>query len=258
MPQSSPNPFGDFPNQPAGQEEVVKAELVPEGKADPGERISILYLMVWTACTAVILAFYRQAMAVPTSPPIPAWVQVLPALISSPIQGACVASLLLLIWRKVRGGPAFPRQPGHWLLVVPGALAVISWPSWLFVQPYLQLGPHIYLLFYRLPLLVLFFALVISAVNSMEAEPRWRAMFIVWLAANLIGPVTTCIGGYGFGTIAVEPIIGVVVGLAFLVPMIQDRRLGVQRDQLHYAGVMARIAQVGMTVIQLVTMFLPR
>jgi hypothetical protein len=109
-----------------------------------------------------------------------------------------------------------------------------------------------------MPLLVLFFLLVVSAINSMESEPRWRAMFVVWLVANLVGPVTTCIGGYGFGTIAVEPIVGVVVGLGFLVPTIQDRRLGIKRDQLHYAGVVARIAQVGMTVIQLMRMFMPR
>jgi hypothetical protein len=122
----------------------------------------------------------------------------------------------------------------------------------------MQLGPHIYFLFYRIPLLVLFSFLALVAIRSMSAEPRWRAMFIVWLVANLISPLLGCLGGFGLLPSAVESIVGVVVGLGFLVPAMQDRRLGVKRDQLHFAGVAGRIANVGMAVVQLLMVSLRR
>src|SRR5438874_240644 len=96
MHQPIPNPFGEFPYQSVGPEEIVRAELVPEDTTDPGERISILYLMVWTAGSAVILAFYRQAMTLTTRSAPPTWLQAVTGLAAAPIQGACIGSLMLV------------------------------------------------------------------------------------------------------------------------------------------------------------------
>lgn len=257
MHPSFPNPFADLPYQPAGHEELVKAELVPEDTAGPGERLSILHLMVWTGCTALILAFYRQSMNLPDSPTNPVWLRVVTALVGAPIQGACVASLLLVLWRKFKGGRPFPRQPGHWLLIIPGVVALFSWPWWLVIVPFLQRGVWVYLIFYRIPLLVLFCGLALFSIGRLRSEPRWRAMFTVWLLANLVAPLLGCIGpGMMVGRGIVEPLLGMVVGLGFLVPAMQDHSQGIRRDHFHYAGVACRVANVGMGIIQLLRMFL--
>jgi hypothetical protein len=257
MHPSPPNPFGDLPYRPAGQEELVKAELVPEETAGPGERLSILHLMVWTACTALILAFYRQSMSLPESSINPAWLRVVTALVGAPIQGACVASLLLVLWRKAKGGRPFPRQPGHWLLVIPGVVTLLSWPWWMLILLVMNSNMSVYVFFYRIPLLVLFCGLAVFAIGRLRSEPRWRAMFTVWLLANLVAPMLGCIGpGMMGGRGTLEPLLGTVVGLGFLVPAIQDHSQGIRRDHFHYAGVACRVANVGMGIIQLVRVFL--
>ena len=254
MHQPTPNPFGDFPYQSAGPEEIVRAELVPEDKTDPGERISILYLMVWTAGSAVILAFYRQAMTLTTTSAPPTWLQAVTGIAGAPIQGACVASLLLVLWRRFKGGRPFPKEPGHWLLVIPGITTLMSWSLWLIVRQLMERRIYTFVIFYRLPVLVIFSILAVFVITKLRAEPKWRAMFVVWLAANYTTFFLSCLGGVGVSSI--EPVINGFISLAFLIPTLLDLRDRRRRDHLHYAGVAARIGNAGMSAIQCLTMYL--
>jgi hypothetical protein len=263
------NPFGDLPDPPRSVptgpwlSEIVKAELVETGPPDPGERISILYLMVWTAGSAVILAFYRQSMSQTTgpesSPMNPPWLQTMYALLMSPLQGAGVASVGLMVWRKIFGGRAFPRQPGHWLLVISGLTSLINWPVYLVVHKLFEGGYSNYLLFYRIPLMIVFCLLAVYAMTRLTGEPRWRKMFLIWIIANTL-PVFghCCLESMLSSNWWVYTIVGVVLPLAFLITAILDRAAGCKRDPLHWAGVACRIAMVWQVVIEVICLFLPR
>jgi len=59
-------------------------------------------------------------------------------LVLCPLRGAALTGLMLCIWRQLRGGPAFPAEPGHWLLVIQGAEVVI-FAAWEFLNT--RIGP---------------------------------------------------------------------------------------------------------------------
>jgi hypothetical protein len=275
MSSAGSNPFGDLPDPPRSfptgpwPGEIVKAELAEVGPPDPGERISILYLMIWTAGSAVILAFYRQAMsqaAAHESPLNPPWLQTISALVMSPLQGAGVASVGLMMWRRVRGGRPFPRQPGHWLLVITGLMALLNWSVYLITNQLFQSGRSAYLIFNRVPLMFAFCALAVYAMTRMPEERHWRKMFLIWVLANtaiLLG--LCCLGGgispatwstYRWNQV-LEMTLAAALPVAFLVTGILDRASGAKRDHLHWAGVACRVALIGQVGISMVRMFLP-
>lgn len=267
MPPPTSNPFGELPDSPfSPQGEIVKAELASSGSPDPGERISILYLMVWTAGSAVILAFYRQSFVQTldesSSLMNPTWLQTALALLISPVQGAGVAAVALMVWRKVLGGRPFPKHPGHWILVIAGLTALFSWPLWLVTRDFIRGGnPGLYLLTYRLPLMVAFLALCCYAVAKMPTEVLWRKMFLIWMLGNLVPTLFLCsmlveFSSYYWARLP-DLFITAALALAFLVTGILDRARGVPRDHLHWAGVACRVAYFGLVVIEVVRMCLP-
>lgn len=266
MPPPSSNPFGELPDSSfSPQGEIVKAELASSGSPDPGERISILYLMVWTAGSAVILAFYRQSIAQsqdePSSPMNPVWLQTVSALLMSPVQGAGVAAVGLMVWRMVGGGRPFPKHPGHWILVISGLTALISWPLWLVTRDLIKGGnPGLYLFIYRLPVMVAFLGLCCYAVAKMPTEVLWRRMFLIWMLGNVVPTLFFCmmfvdLSGYRWARLP-DLFISTALALAFLVTGLLDRTSGVPRDHLHWAGVGCRMAYLGFVVIEVVRMCL--
>lgn len=265
MSPSSSNPFGDRPDPPPPfPEEIVRAELVPEGPPDPGERLSILHLMVWTAGSAVILAFYRNTMSQAEdnpSPMNPPWLQAMTALLVSPLQGAGVAAVGLMFWRRFSGGRPFPKEPGHWLLVIAGAIALLTWPANLIIREFFRSSFEAYLLIYRLPLMVVFCVMAGYAVAKMPREALWRKMFLIWIVANIVPLFFLCVAYAEYSsyrwTRIPDLLIGVALPLAFLVTGILDRAGGARRDSLHWAGVVCRVAYLGHVAIEIVRMFLP-
>jgi len=280
MSSTGSNPFGDLPDPPRYapppyatgpfSAEIVKAELAEAGPPDPGERISILYLMVWTAGSAVILTFYRLSMSqregLPASTANPDWLQAAYALLMSPLQGAGVAALGLMMWRRFRGGRPFPRQPGHWLLVITGLMALLNWPVYLVMYGLFQNGRSAYMAFYRVPLMLIFYGLIAYAMTKMPGEPRWRKMFLIWIFANVVTLLNLCcFGSVGYSSYSgylwgrtPDLCIGVAVSLAFMITGILDKAAGAKRDQLHWAGVACRIAMICQVAIEIVRMCLPR
>ncbi|MFN0018046.1 MAG: hypothetical protein ACKVP0_07295 [Pirellulaceae bacterium] len=265
MSLSPSNPFGELPDSPISpQGEFVRAELASPGAPDPGERLTILHLMVWTAGSAVMLAFYRQSISQAQSGPAdamnPPWLQAVLGLLTCPLQGAGVAAVMLMLWRKFKGGRSFPAQPGHWLLVIAGVIALASWPLYLATHMVPHHGMGLYLAFYRLPLLVLFCILASYAVSTMYVETRWRGMFLIWIMSTIAAFLSVCamyfgLFGYRWGGLVEVFLIG-GANFAFLVPALLDINRGAKRDNLHWAGVVCRIAYIGLPVLSIVRMFL--
>jgi hypothetical protein len=267
MPPAHTNPFGDLPEQRiAPKDEIVQAELAAPEPADSGERLSILYLMVWTAGSAVILAFYRQSITQSLNEPNramdPTWLQTAAALLMSPLQGAGVAAVALMVWRKLRGGRPFPKHPGHWLLVIAGLLALVTWPAWLITREFIRGGPPgLYLITYRLPIMVVFIALCCFAVAKMPSEVLWRKMFLIWIFGNSVPIFFLCVMYVDFSSYRwarlPDMFIGAALPIAFLVTGVLDRASGVPRDHLHWAGIGCRVAYVGLVVLEIVRFCLP-
>jgi len=101
----------------------------PFAEKPPRNRLTIAHLMLWTLGTAIALALYRaytplgEASADNRTQAI--WQSLafgycLPA-------GARIGGLLLFGVHYLRRNQAFPSQPGHWLLVIEGLSAVLSW-----------------------------------------------------------------------------------------------------------------------------------
>src|SRR5262245_30082469 len=88
--------------------------------------------MLWTLGSAVILAFYRATelqqneLQQNTEGSLAALMQI-NALFYSLLLGAEVGGLVLYVWRRIHGIAGFPTQPGHWILLVEGASALLVW-----------------------------------------------------------------------------------------------------------------------------------
>jgi hypothetical protein len=121
----------------------------------------------------------------------------------------------------------------------------------------MEQGIYVYVIFYRLPVLLIFSILAVFALTKLRAEPRWRAMFVVWLAANWAGPFLGCFGGFGMGRSTIEPVINGFVSLAFLIPTLLDVKEGRRRDSLHYAGIAVRLGTAGTAVLQFLSVLSP-
>jgi hypothetical protein len=103
----------------------VGNDLVNKGLTGqpPPEQLSIAHLLLWTSTSAVLLGMQRAMTSV--GQPGGVLSDVI-TFFYAPIFGAGLAACLLAGWRMARGGPQFPREPGHWLLVVGGMNAVVS------------------------------------------------------------------------------------------------------------------------------------
>jgi hypothetical protein len=163
----------------------------------PGIRLSIAILLLWTACTAFVLAAFRPAMAKPplvfegrdelapmSGPPLLA-MQIAVVTLAA-LCGAAIASLPLGMW-KWTSNPRFPTQPGHWLLICSGgvtlAVVVILWSLnidlWI-TQMRLR-GPIVLLL---VGVCFLSPALFVAAMVNVQGPLAWQAVFHIpfWLA----------------------------------------------------------------------------
>jgi hypothetical protein len=178
--------------------------------------------------------------------------------VMSPLQGAGVASIGLMVWRRVFGGRPFPRQPGHWLLVISGLTSLINWPLFLIAYHLFQSGRANYLIYYRIPTMIVFCLITAYAMSRLTGEPRWRRMFLIWILVNLLPIIGyCCLDSIISSNWWIYTSVGVVIPLAFLITAILDKAAGARRDPLHWAGVASRIAMVGQVVIEVIRLFLP-
>jgi hypothetical protein len=113
----------------------------------------------------------------------------------APILGASIASLLLALWRTLRGGPPFPTQPGHWLLVAVGIIAgtfmvlmaigrMLPSPS-----PAMESFEFFFAVFIVIAAIVSAILLAIAAIND-QLPLHWRLALRVVAAS--IGLIFAC------------------------------------------------------------------
>ncbi len=234
-------------------DEVVLAELVPQAPSDPGERITILRLMVWTAGSAVIMGLHRQLAALPDDPDTSTqWLRTLDTITASIFQGAGIASLVLVLWRLFYKGPQFPRQPGHWLLVISGIYTIASTFGYLVLYETFRQDPWTYITYYRFPLLGLMTLLIAVALSQMPFRVDWLLVYLAWLGSFYVMIIVA------FGRIdpdlspaavMLEDFITLLANALFLIPVLVDYSLGVKRDQLHFAGIVVRLGFAALQVI---------
>jgi hypothetical protein len=174
-------------------EPVDSAPAAPE----PGIRLSIAILLLWTACTAFVLAAFRPALVEPplvfdgpndparmSGPPLLA-MQIAVVTLAA-LCGAAIASLPLGMW-KCTSRPRFPTQPGHWLLICSGgvtlAVVVILWC--------LNIDPWITQMRLRGPIVLLLVGvcflsptLFVAAMVNVRGPLAWQPVFHIpfWLA----------------------------------------------------------------------------
>jgi hypothetical protein len=256
MTAPSANRFGDAQQR----DELVLAELVPHALPDPGEKITILRLMVWTAGSAVVLALHRQLAALPNNPDnSEPWLRTLDTLIPSTVQGAAIASLLLVVGRLFNKGPKFPRQPAHWLLVISGIYAVASLFGYLVLYESFRQDPWMYIIYYRLPMLGLATVLIIFALTQMPVRADWLLVCLAWLASFFVLIVVACARlapELREAAAILEACIAMTANALFVIPVLVDHALGVKRDHLHFVGIAVRLGLAALQVISILKVVL--
>src|SRR5262245_54104798 len=81
--------------------------------------LSLAHLLLWIGATCLVLGHETSRLQTETDLSQTAvWYYRVRSLAFCPLHGACVAAFLLTLWRRETDGPAFPSQPGHWLLVI--------------------------------------------------------------------------------------------------------------------------------------------
>lgn len=113
-------------------------------------RLSIAHLLLWTAATGVVLAYLQTHKPPPPEEmhfaSVLSWPGTTPeaelkklqerysrlfrtqhavALAVSPVYGAALVGVALALWRLATRRFGFPVQPGHWLLMIIGSLALL-------------------------------------------------------------------------------------------------------------------------------------
>jgi uncharacterized membrane protein HdeD (DUF308 family) len=208
----------------------------------PPERLSIGHLLVWTTMCAVLLGFQR---AMSSREPGLAFFSDVVAFLKAPLFGAGLGACLLAVWRIVYGGPQFPRQPGHWLLVVSGLRSIDS----------LAFLTLISLSRYRLPVLSMLLGIqlvlggataVCFAMAARDVRGIWRLVMFWGHCSSLIMLLAT------FGMLRapnssvlhsrLDTALYCLLSAATFVAAMNDLYNDKRRDFLHWTGVMTRLA----------------
>ena len=215
------------------------------------QRLSIAHLLLWMAGTAIALAFFRTFFAGDQPAGVQAPLRFF-ALLQAPIVGAALGSLPLAVWQALHGKRGFPHQPGHWLLVLQGISFLAGIIVTLITQPaeppigYSQLSLTAATReFWRLVPTLAVTLLVLTQVR----ELRWRWMFglmaigygtCVFFGSRALGAT---IDLYHLGT-AFLWLFQTSSAIVLVGCVIIDRNIGIERDFLHSAGVVVRLAAI--------------
>ena len=229
---------------PRGQPEVSVEPNSGTRPAEP-ERLSITHLLIWTALSAVLLAIDRATSQLPhleTS----AFGQMI-AFIYAPLFGAGVFALLLAAWRATNGGPRFPSQPGHWLLVISGIQSLLHLSIGLIVAV-AQLGVSWELLqLGRLCEELACGTLLVLAIR--DSRRSWRVAFVCGLISYVFSLAGTALMQFGVFDFSPEREEGYLHWLTLLVclcAVFDDCLTRAPRDYLHWMGLAVRFSYLSL------------
>jgi hypothetical protein len=243
-PPPTPSPSPGPPPRPASR--------FPSDRTGRRNRLGIVHFLVWMLGSALMLAVFRQFDASVDGP-----LSALRAVVYTfygLVYGAALAGLLIPFSRYLWGGAAYPAQPGHWLLVANGVIAlvfcaVLALESLPASEPFstaLQAGAT------ALPAA----AYLWGSFASRDA-PRWTVL--LGTLAALHGVQALCLGllaaMLNASTFDLEPVLVALVqtlqsygtlaaGLLVLVASGFDISQRTCRDWLHWVGVVVELATI--------------
>ncbi|WP_425617364.1 hypothetical protein NA78x_001038 [Anatilimnocola sp. NA78] len=227
----------------------------------PPERITIGILMLWTAMSAVLLAFDRATNDF-WSGRI-GWLSQVVAFFYAPLWGSHTAAVVLMVWRYMTDGPRFPTQPGHWLLVIGGVHATATIFLSMVVLSTLNTWGYAGPIYEVLRLLTLALATVLYCLPLRTFQQMWGAAFVCGAVTQgvilLVNVGSMLFARNNFLVFRIEFVTTWVVLGAILLAVISDLRCGQRRDSLHTVGIFATIAmQLLITAIPLALWLLKR
>jgi len=217
--------------------------LKPADEIAPPERLSISHLLVWTATSAVLLGYQRAMASFSGDQTV---VSNLITLCYAPLFGAGLGACLLSVWRLANGGPRFPAQPGHWLLIVGGVAGLISLTFQALVVLALSQVTS-YPAFLGIRLVEFVAAGILFGLATASSRGMWRIPFVlgvieaIAVSALLALSLASFAGFYYDYFYRLELILNVLVTLAVIVVAALDWRRDAQRDYLHWTGVAVRV-----------------
>lgn len=209
------------------------------------ERLSLAHLFVWTALSAVLLAFDRATSQAPTVE-ISNFGRIM-AFFYAPLFGASVSALGLMAWRLTNGGPRFPVQPGHWLLVISGVQSLLHLSIGV-IQATAPLG-------FSWELLLLGRLCDELACGTLlwlacrDTRRMWRVAFVIGFWGCVFGLVnTTCVLVWVVtpALFYAEFFVHWVVMMACLIAVCGDLATQPQRDYLHWTGIVVRLTYLSL------------
>jgi hypothetical protein len=251
-------PDGSAPTHSSPSDDELVIEIVSPDVTPPDPQLSIAHLMIWTALSGAMMAFYNLIMSVQrtASGSEDNWM-------NSPIgfalrtvwamaAGANLGGVLLLFARRWRG-QAFPAQPGEWLIVMQGIGCIFGM--------LLNLGNSVigYLELLKLTWVYLVLHLIGQLVNIVEYllpaflckdNGAWRRFFwvatiVAFLSAG-VALVSILAHDLFFRVNEAGLVRWIPLGIcavAFLLAVVNDLRRRIQRGWVHWVGVVALTLQ---------------
>jgi hypothetical protein len=85
-------------------------------------QMSLAQLLLWLMATCVILAYEQWRLKTGDNQSEAfRWYFNIQLIFFAPLEGACLAAIVLCFWNLARRESRFPKEPGHWFLVTIGA-----------------------------------------------------------------------------------------------------------------------------------------
>jgi hypothetical protein len=213
-------------------------------------RLSIGFLLVWTLCTAVSLAIDRWDFAVhadTTAEELAYWTAY--AFVFRPLNGICLAFLLVVVKRLLFWQERLPTAPGHWyLLTIAVHLVIVRsedlvrlatpaeseiWFSGSRYSLWMSLS-------YGLPLMTAFAGMILMRqsiwwrVTLASMTFYWSHLILRYWGINFLPIVDPCEIGVDFLGISLHSLPAAVSILA----MNHDWRVGRRHDFYHWLGIL--------------------
>lgn len=228
-------------------------DFPPKAAADPleptPERLSIAHLFLWTTMSAALLGFDRAlGLWGPRDSSREIFGQVM-AFCYAPLFGAGATAVVLAIWRRLRGGPSFPRQPGHWLLMVSGLSSITSLClRALFAAVTTERWWPVDFLVVRF--FALFVGLVVLVTAARSVSGYWRVPFWIGVGSallSLLGSVFFVVDEFWLVR-NFDTFLYALLTVCVLTCCAIDLAKHTPRDYLHWAGIGVRVIYTLLTI----------
>jgi hypothetical protein len=206
--------------------------------------LGIAHLLGATACVALYLGLAQTARLVEAAVADRGEASVVweaSSVLGGLGAGIALSGLLLWFVRRLRGKP-FPRHPGEYMLVVE-AISCLLGLGLHFLFVYLRVWSEddwsaIPMYFWWDKILIVFYlihAVIWTVAGTRIAVRRWRRLFFLCAASNVLDGFLNCAGIASF--VPVHYLLYVLVSIVLVVIVIRDHRQGMRYPWSHWLAV---------------------